>query len=265
MAGNIQHIKSFHSTVLSNDRNITVYLPPGYESNRKTRYPVLYMHDGQNVFDGTTSFLPNKEWRADETAEGLIRAHLIEPLIIVAIDNAGADRANEFLPTRSPFGKAMVGGNADLYGKMLCKEIMPMIDKTYRTKKGPQNTGVCGSSFGGVLSLHLGITHPEIFGRIGVVSPSVWWDNRVLLREVGEVGQKPTQKIWLDIGTHEGDNDAENRATVDDTTALFDLLVKKGWKPGADLAYFVDQDARHNEDAWAHRMPMILMFLFPSR
>ena len=266
LTGNIQHIKAFHSEVLSNDRDITVYLPPDYDTNTRRHYPVLYMHDGQNVFDGMTSFIPNKEWRADESAEALIQAKLIEPLIIVGIDNGGMERANEFFPTRAKFDNNTAGGKADLYGKMLLTEVMPLINKTYRTKQGPENTGLCGSSFGGIVTMHLGLMHPEVFGKLGVVSPSVWWDDRVILKEVDGIKQKPHQKIWLDIGTKEADKDEpENTSTIENATALSDLLVKKGWKPGRDLAFFVDKDAHHNEDAWAHRMPMILLFLFPAR
>ncbi len=266
LTGNIQHLKPFHSSVLNNDRNVAVYLPPDYEANKNRHYPVLYMNDGQNVFDGMTSFLPNKEWRADESAEALIAAKLIEPVIIVALDNAGMDRANEFLPTRVGTGNRAGGGKADLYGRMLIEELIPYINKSYRTKTGPDNTGLCGSSFGGIVTMHLGLMHPEVFGKLGVVSPSVWWDNRVILKEVAKIERKSKQRIWIDIGSSEGGkNEKQNREAVKDASDLFDELVKKGWRSGKEITFFVDKGAQHNEDAWAHRMPLILEFLFPAK
>lgn len=263
LTGDVRTIKQFHSKILNNDRDIVVYLPPGYSTNISRRYPVLYLHDGQNVFDGMTSFIPNKEWRADESAEALIRAGLIEPLIMVGIYNHGAERAEEYLPTRAKFGNNFIGGKADLYAKMLVEEIMPMIDKAFRTKIGPQNTGICGSSFGGIVTMHLGLTHPNVFGKLAVVSPSVWWDSREILREVDQIRQKPRQRIWVDIGTEEAGTDrTQNMQAVDDAAALTSALIQKGWTPGKDLAYFIDKGAHHSEEAWAHRMPMILLFLF---
>lgn len=265
LTGDIRMIKQFHSNVLNNERDLIVYLPPDYRSNINRRYPVLYLNDGQNVFDGMTSFIPNKEWRADETAEALIEAGLIQPLIMVGIYNHGMERADEYLPTKATFGRNIAGGKADLYAKMVIEEIIPLIDKTYRTKKGPENTAICGSSFGGIVSLHIGLTHPKVFGKLGVLSPSVWWDNREILKEVDDLKGRPQMKIWLDIGTAEAEaNEEENKSTVDNVFALSSSLQKRGWVLGRDLATFVDKGAHHNEDAWAHRMPMVLLFLFPK-
>ena len=266
LTGNIQHLKPFHSSILNNDRNVAVYLPPDYDTNKWRRYPVLYMNDGQNVFDGMTSFIPNKEWRADESAEALIAARLIEPLIIVAIDNHGIDRADEFLPTRVGTGNRAGGGKADLYGRMLIEELLPYINKSYRTKLGADNTGLCGSSYGGILTMHLGLTHPEVFGKLAVVSPSVWWDSRVILKEVDKTPRKPKQRVWIDIGTSEaGKNESQSNQAIKDASDLYDELVKKGWRSGKDIAFFSDKGAQHNEEAWAHRMPLILEFLFPLK
>ncbi len=265
LTGNIQKLPTFHSKILGNDRNIAVYLPPGYESGNR-HYPVLYMNDGQNVFDGMTSYLPNKEWRADESAQALIESRLIEPIIIVAIDNGGMERANEYLPTEAKFGSNKSGGKADLYARVLIEEVMPLINEHYRTKKGPENTGLCGSSFGGIVTMHIGLKHPDVFGKLAVVSPSVWWDSRVILKEVSAITQKPKQRIWVDIGSREaGTNEKSNNQTTKDTEDLVHLLGEKGWKLGKNLAYFVDKGAAHNEDAWAHRMPLILTFLFGTR
>lgn len=257
LTGNIKHHANFHSKVLNNDRHVIVYLPPDYETNINRRYPVLYMHDGQNVFDGMTSYIPNQEWRADEAAESLISSGLIEPVIIVGIDNAGVERANEYLPTTMtrPDGTKW-GGKADLYGKMLIEEIKPFIDQTYRTKKDRSNTALGGSSFGGVITLHLGLTRPDVFSKLLVVSPSLWWDHNLLIKKLEELKNKPNQKIWIDMGTAEGDS------SVTSAKEAADALVKKGMSMGRDIALYIDSGAEHNEIAWARRFPSMLTFLF---
>lgn len=262
LTGTIKSHPGFESKILNNQRDILVYLPPNYEKETGRKYPVLYMQDGQNVFDGYTSFAPGEEWRADEAAEALIQANLIEPIIIVAIPNMGAERANEYLPTHWTEDEKKVpamGGKADLYGHMLTDELMPFINKTYRTKTGPENTGLGGSSLGGILALHLGITRPESFGKLGVFSPSLWWQNHLLIENVKKLPKKLNSKIWVDIGTSEGYH------SLEDTLLLKDALEAKGWKPGRDLAVYVDGFAKHNERAWAGRFPAFLMFLYGRR
>lgn len=253
--GIIREHRAFESKILGNKRNLIVYLPPDYEKEPKRRYPVFYMHDGQNLMDGATSFIAGKEWRVDETAEALVRAKIIEPLIIVGIDNAGIARADEFLPTRSTFNGQAMGGKADAYGRMIRTEIMPLINQTYRTKTGPQNTWVGGASLGGIVSLYLGFTHPNVFGRIAAVSPSVWWDDREIVRRVNNLPKKLPIQIWLDMGT------AESASGVADCGLLRGALTSKGWVLGRDLTYFVDQGAQHNEEAWAKRFGMLLIWI----
>ncbi|MCW5943744.1 MAG: alpha/beta hydrolase [Fimbriimonadaceae bacterium] len=256
ITGTVKSIKGFESKVLGNARDVWVYLPPDYDKEPSRRYPVLYMHDGQNVFDGMTSYLPNMEWRADEAAEALIRTKLIEPVIIVGVSNAGMDRANEYLPTKARMGQNEAGGRADLYGKMLTDELMPLIDKTYRTKRGPANTAICGSSFGGIVTLHLGLSRPDAFGKWGVVSPSLWWDERLMIKRVNALSKKPNARVWLDMGTLEGPG------AVVQARELRDAMIQKGWVLGKDLVYYEDGFAVHNEGAWAGRMDMILSYFY---
>src|SRR5215813_3818415 len=132
LTGDIRVHKAFHSRILNNDRDVLVYLPPGYEKERQKRYSVFYLNDGQNLFDGATAFVPGQEWHVDETAESLISSGKVDPLIIVGIDNAGNDRVNEYTPVADEKYK---GGRADLYGRMLVEELKPFIDSTYRTRK----------------------------------------------------------------------------------------------------------------------------------
>lgn len=254
LTGNIKHHDAFESKILNNKRNLIVYLPPDYDSSTNT-YPVLYMNDGQNVMDGYSSFI-GQEWQADENAQRLIQAGTIRPIIIVGIDNAQAARADEYLPTRRQFGKDKMGGNADAYDDMLIHEIMPFINKTYRTKTGPQNTTLLGSSFGGIISLYTGLKHPDIFGGIGACSPSIWWDNRDMLKRVQALPSKLPIKIWLDMGTKEGYNELVYARQTKHA------LQDKGWILGEDLGYMEAPGAQHNEVAWAARMDPILRFFY---
>ena len=245
--------RKFQSQFLEPERTLIVYVPPGYDTNAHSRYPVLYMHDGQNLFDPSTAFGGN-EWRLDDTAEELIERGAIEPLIIVGIYNTGEQRIQEYTPT--PDAK-LGGGKADLYGRMLVEEIKPFIESNYRTLHGAGNTGLGGSSLGGLVTLHLGLKYPQIFGKLAILSPSVWWDNKVILREIEQIPQKPDLKIWLDMGT------AEGGMSLEDTEMLRDAMRAKGWAVGQDLAYSEIQGATHSETSWAGRVGPFLRFLFP--
>ncbi|HEV8139586.1 MAG TPA: alpha/beta hydrolase-fold protein [Pyrinomonadaceae bacterium] len=263
LTGDVRLHKDFHSNILNNERNIIVYLPPGYDTSKTQRYAVFYMHDGQNLFDGATSFIPGQEWRVDETAEALIKTGRIEPLIIVGIYNTGVARVSEYTAAQDPKYKA--GGKADLYGRFLVEELKPFIDKTYRTKSDAQHTGVGGSSLGGLISLYLGLKYPTVFTRIAVVSPAVWWADNHIVRFAENQSHKPPLRIWLDIGTKEGRDVPEAQRTVEGARLLKTTLIRKGWKDEKDLKYFEAEGAEHNEKAWAARTPEILKFLFPKK
>ncbi len=262
LTGDIRVLRNFHSKILNDDRDVLVYLPPGYDAARGTRYSVLYMHDGQNLFDGATSFIPGQEWRVDETAQALIAAAKIEPLIIVGVYN-NKDRINEYTPAAD--AKYKLGGKADLYGRMLVEELKPFIDAQYRTKKDGRHTGLGGSSLGGLASLYLALKYRNVFGRVAVVSPSVWFANKQIVRYVEALPKKQPVRIWMDIGTKEGRTAEEAQQAVNDARLLKETLVKKGWKVGKDLSYFEAAGAEHNEGAWAARVEPILTFLFPRK
>lgn len=262
LTGDIRVHKSFHSNILNNDRDVLVYLPPGYDANKHTRYSVFYMHDGQNLFDGATSFIPGQEWRVDETAQALIAAGKIEPLIIVGVYNT-KDRIDEYTPAED--AKFKKGGQADLYGRMLVEELKPFIDSHYRTKKDAEHTGLGGSSLGGLVSIYLALRYPNVFGRAAVVSPSVWFANKHIVRYVEALPKKSKVRIWIDIGTNEGRTTEESQQTVNDARLLRETLIKKGWKLGKDLNYLEAEGAVHNEGAWAARVERILAFLFPRK
>lgn len=252
----------FHSSLLSNDRDVTVYLPPGYEQQQDRQYPVLYMNDGQNLFDDETAYVRGLTWKLAESADEAIAADEVEPLVIVGVANAGERRLAEYTPTRD---WKMGGGEADTYGRMLTEELLPYIAAQYRVRTDEASTGLGGSSLGALAALYLGLRHPDVFGRLAVLSPSVWWNHRAILSLVGEavtrpgpgVGAKP--KVWLDIGEGEG------RRAVADTEMLERRLRSRGWRSGVELSYSLIPEATHNEAAWAMRVRPMLRFLFPAR
>jgi predicted alpha/beta superfamily hydrolase len=261
LTGNIKRHRAFPSKVLGNRRDVLVYLPPGYRRFSRKDYPVLYLHDGQNVFDAATAFA-GVEWGVDETAERLIQKKLIEPLIIVAVANTGEERIHEYAPTRGVIDarakrKKRSRGLARLYGHFLMDELKPFIDRKYRTKREAAFTGLGGSSLGGLATLAIGILYPQAFSRLIVMSPSIWWDDFAIYRLVDSIEQKPPVKIWLDTGTAE--------PGWDQARELRNRLIEKDWKLLDDLQYLEAKGADHSEAAWAKRVEPALRFLFPPR
>jgi predicted alpha/beta superfamily hydrolase len=248
--------EQFASRLVDEKHDFVVYVPPMYDAQPDRRYPVLFMQDGQNLFDPETSFIKGNYWRMGETADELIVAGQIEPQVIVGIYNTGVRRIDEYTPTED---RRLGGGQADAYGQMLVEELKPFIDHTYRTLPGADNCGMGGSSLGGLVSLYLGLRYTWVFGKLAVMSPSVWWHNRAILKTVAQIRKKPDLKIWLDIGTREG------MRALPDARALKRDLIHKGWKRGRDLGYMEMQGGEHSESAWAQRVAPMLKFLFPPR
>lgn len=235
-------------------RAISVYLPECYEREPGRRFPVFYLHDGQNLFDGRTSYVAGRTWEAHTTADRLTASGEIEPLILVGVANTGVRRMAEYTPTRDA---RMGGGEGPLYGRLLIEELKPFIDRAYRTRTAPQDTGLGGSSLGGLISLFLGLERPDIFGKLAVLSPSIWWDHRSILSFVGRVQPHPRPRIWLDMGT------AEGARHVRDTEMFYRMLKRLGWMDGTNLVFQEIDGAVHDEAAWAARFDQILRFLFP--
>ena len=253
LTGDVRAHEAFHSRYLAHDRTVVVYLPPDYDTESAYRYPVLYLHDGQNVFDRATSF--GEEWQVDESAQRLITAGEIEPLIIVGIYNTGDHRLDEYTPT--PEAHHGRGGHAHDYGRMLVEELKPFIDNTYKTDPSAASTAMGGSSLGGLLTMHLGLRYPTAFSRLAALSPSVWWDDCVIVREVEALPTHLPLRIWLDAGTAEGVD------TLGNVRALRDALLAKGWELGEDLSYLEAEGGEHNERSWSTRVERVLKFLFP--
>jgi len=246
--------QQFPSELMDETRDFMVYLPPMYEAEANRHYPTLYLQDGQNLFDPDTAFIHGKYWRVGETADELIVTGAIEPLIIVGIYNTGVGRIDEYTHIED---KRLGGGQADAYGRMLVEELKPFVDHRYRTLPGIENCGLGGSSLGGLVSMYLALRYGWVFGELAVMSPSVWWRNRAILKTVARIKRKPELRIWLDIGTQEG-----QRALLD-ARALKTALVNKRWKLGEDLCYTEVEGGHHDEVAWSQRVAPMLQFLFP--
>ncbi len=245
-------VYEFRSAIVPEVRDVMVYLPPQYFVS-DAHFPVFYLHDGQNLFDDTTSYIPGRTWRAHTTADALTLDGEIEPVILVGVANTGLRRMAEYTPTRD---FKMGGGEGRTYGRVLMEELKPFIDATYRTKPAAEQTGLGGSSLGGLISLYLGLENPSVFGRLAVMSPSLWWDHRSIFQFLHTADAKSALKIWMDMGT------AEGARHVRDADLLYQMLVKRGWKPGIDLVYKKVEGAVHNENAWADRFGDVLRFLF---
>jgi predicted alpha/beta superfamily hydrolase len=250
----------FHSAILPEPehRALLVHLPRVYFEQPHRRFPVLYLHDGQNLFDERTAFIPGHPWYAHTTADQLAAERTIEPLILVGIANTGLRRMAEYTPTPDP---KHGGGEGDRYARLLLEEVKPFIDRTYRSRPEPEHTGLGGSSLGGLISLYLGLQHPNVFRKLAVMSPSLWWDRRSILTLIPALlegtAPRPPLRIWLDMGMEEGVRH------LHDTDQLFQILKELGWRPGIDLRYQRIAGAGHNEDAWGERFGDVLQFLYP--
>jgi enterochelin esterase-like enzyme len=250
--------QGFASRVLGNERTIGVYVPPGYEEEERRAYPLLVMQDGQNLFDPETAFIRGRTWKMAEHADAAIAAGEVEPLVIAGVANAGDQRLAEYTPTRD---WKMGGGNAAQYGDMIVNELLPFLHGRYRLLSGRAHTGLGGSSLGGLVSLWMGLRQPDVFGKLAVLSPSVWWNHRYILRYVNDVEAelRLRPRIWLDAGEREGIR------TVANAELLHERLLAHGWRDQRDLHFQTIADGNHDEASWAERVRPMLRFLFPAR
>jgi predicted alpha/beta superfamily hydrolase len=234
------------SPQLSNKRQILVQLPAGYDYGDQ-RYPVIYMQDGQNLFDPATSYAG--DWHAGAALDALEREGLAA--ILVGIPNMGERRPAEY----SPFHEARLGGGeGDVYLDFIGSTLKPLIDRDFRTLPEREHTAIAGSSLGGLISLYAFFARPDIFGRAGVISPSLWFARGAIFRYLRRQPFVPG-RIWLDAGDQEEGNMLAN------ARRLRDLLTAKGYHPGVNLHYLEAAGAGHNEAAWAARLPAVLRFL----
>ncbi|MBW2701845.1 MAG: hypothetical protein JRF33_13600 [Deltaproteobacteria bacterium] len=238
------------------DRRVDVFLPEGYDSDPSARFPVLYMHDGQNLFDPAQAAF-GVAWEVDETLDALTAQGHVPPHIVVGIHNT-AERIDDYTPDVDP---SYGGGKGDLYADFLAEVLKPAIDHHFRTQPGRESTAIMGSSLGGIISLHIFMRHPLVFGRVGAVSPSLWWNDRSpVFRFEAYDGPMP-HRLWLDMGTGEDSDALMGPYLVENLRQVRSRAESQGMVYGDDLACLEDPKAEHNEAAWANRLDSILTFL----
>jgi len=246
----IQTLAGVASPQLGNARNVTVYLPPSYDGSNR-RYPVVYMQDGQNLFDRATSHAG--DWGLVDRLDALAAAGI--EAIVVGVWNAGDARLTEYSPFVDP---THGGGAGDRYIAFLVETLKPLIDGRFPTRSDAAATGIAGSSMGGLISLGAYFSQPSVFGFAAVMSPSLWFADAAALPFV-ERSPKPAGPLYVDIGCREG------QRALADVRRLRDLLVAKGYRHGVDLLYEEDSTGEHNEAAWGRRFPRALAFLLGQR
>jgi enterochelin esterase-like enzyme len=253
-------LHEFRSRIFRNTRWLRVWLPPGYDDaeNAGRRYPVLYLNDGQNLFEGATAF-NGVEWQVDETGDRLIREDVVPPMIFVGMDNMGRDRIREYMPHRS-LHPMILRVQGTRYPAFLFKEVIPFIARNYRVASEPENTGLGGSSLGALIALYTAAVRPGVIGRLLLESPSLWASNRQLIRQSRGVKRWP-ERVYLATGTAEAGRRDKDQSMVDDVRELAGILRRAGLDD-TRLRLFVDEGAVHNEAAWARRFPEALAFLF---
>lgn len=217
-------------------RRVWIYLPEGYTSS-KNRYPVLYMHDGQNVFDDATSF--SGEWGVDE----FLDSAKTKKCIVVGIDHGGAKRINEYCPyDMERFGK----GEGDKYVDFLAKTLKPFIDKRFRTLKDEKNTFVAGSSMGGIISMYAVLKYPKVFGGAGVFSPAFWVGPKIF-EDIKKKGKEVKGRIYFYAGKQEGE------AMVPDMLKAFEGMTRVS---KSKMTIVIRDEGKHNEGRWRMEFPL---------
>lgn len=252
------HTHHISSLYLGTDRRITVWLPPGWRAQRR-RYPVLYLNDGQNLFDPARAFA-GQTWRVRETAAWLIRRRRIPPLVIVGIDHGEGRRGREYLPVdddRNPGARNPLGRE---YAEFVTREVLPFMRREYPIGAGPSNTGFGGSSYGAIAALNTTIVKPGVFGRLLVESPSLYVGGEYLLRRARAARRWPS-RVYLGVGTTETSRADRDEETVDNVRAL-EAILRRAKLGHRRLRVVVDEGSTHSEGAWARRLPAALEFLY---
>lgn len=250
----IQWLGDFGKETTTEIRPVWVHLPPGYENSGTRAYPVLYMLDGQNVFNPATAFL-GRSWFADRVLDKLVSLDKVEPFIICAIAHR-MDRSYEYTPVPDVFFE---GGGLNTLADLIEKEVAPALKKRFRVLEGPENTGIMGSSLGGLASFHITWRHPERFGLAGVISPSLWWAGRYTLKMVSRAtGPSSKARFWIDMGAHES---RYPNLLINSAKQLTSLLKARGFKARC----YIDPDGQHDEPSWNKRLHLPFQWLFKKR
>ncbi len=249
---------SFASSALGTTRAIWVYLPPTYVENPRARFPVVYMHDGQNLFDPALAFGGN-EWRVDETLDAAAEDGSIREAIVVGPENGGSARIAEYTPTAdATYG----GGKGDAYLRFLIEELKPVVDAELRSIPDRESTAVVGSSLGGLISAYAGAEEGGTFALVGALSPSTWWDDRVTLGIVSASKDAPARPLRVYVDSGDAGASKDDVANTAELAATYRAI---GYTDGVSLKYVVQPGATHSEVYWAARLPGALAFLLGPR
>jgi enterochelin esterase-like enzyme len=233
-------------------RSVLVHLPPGYDADRPEPYPLIVLHDGQNLAPWREE-ARGGSWFADSTIDRLVLAGRIPPVVLAGIDHGGEARISEFTPTEGPHS---AGGRASQYARWLIDDLLPALAGETHVRTDFHGLTLGGSSLGGLVTLWIASSWPGRFGRLLVMSPSVWWDRRIILRHLLDHPLDRTARIWIDAGRREG------RVVGRDTRALRDLLQRQGHT----LLHFTDDpDGDHSEASWGRRFEDALAWLYDSK
>ena len=245
--GKVVIVPAVASPQLANSRSLRVYLPPSYAENKAKRYPVLYMHDGQNLFDAKSAAF-GTEWGIDETINRLVATGVMDEVIVVGIDNT-PDRLPEYTPCcDAQHG----GGKLAAYQAFIVDTVKPYVDKTWRTLPARETTAIMGSSLGGIASMLIAQARAQVFSKAGAVSSSFWWNDKAM---VNKPAPRVPVKFYLDAGS---ENDG-----LPDTMQVRDAMLAQGYTNGTDLLFYADKGGRHNEKSWAARVDKPLAWFFP--
>jgi predicted alpha/beta superfamily hydrolase len=245
--GKVTIVPDFASPQLQNKRALRIYLPPSYAENPAKRYPVLYMHDGQNLFDAHTAAY-GVEWGMAKTVNRLVASGAMDEVIVVGIDNT-PERIAEYTPCCDPkYG----GGRLDAYARFVTDTVKPFVDRNYRTLTGKEHTAIMGSSLGGIASVVIAERYPHLFSKAGGMSSSFWWNKGAL---ISGLPQGVPVRFYLDAGTEDDG--------LDDTLRMRDAMLAKGYRNGVDLMFYKAEGARHNEASWSARVDKPLTWFFP--
>ncbi len=241
--------ESFYMPQLDRNRRIWIYLPPDYDNNND-HYPVLYMHDGQNIFDGFTSFAG--EWEVDETLNSLADEGYQVP-IVIGIDNGGNERMNEYNPWVNPqYG----GGQGDEYIDFIVATLKPYVDENYRTLPERENTGIMGSSMGGFISHYGALKYQDVFSKAGIFSPSYWVSDSVWAFTT-ETGKQQNMKLYQLIGGLEG------AGAVTDMWVMHNVLTDMGFGEN-ELFSKEAANGQHNEAFWRDEFAEAYLWMYAS-
>ena len=265
----VKTVERFRSKQLHNQRGLSVFLPPDYDrpANADRHYKVLYANDGQDM----------PAVNMAETLAALIAHHEIEPIIVVAI-HATRDRLQEYGTAGIPNARGL-GKKARKYSFFVLDEVLPYINRRYRTLTGPVNTTLMGFSLGGLMAFDLAWNHPDVFGAVGVFSGSFWWrtndadtharqESRIMHRRVRDTDSPGSLRMWFQAGTHDEKEDRDHNGVIDaiqDTTELVDELARKGYRRGLEMVYTQVEGGEHNQATWGFILPYFLRWTFPTR